>query len=189
MLYINRLSWLLTYILTTYKLHINYILTTYILHIFYIYPTYILYISYIYPTYIYKSPTYNYTFPTQQLHTSSRLKANSLTPFRSNRNRHSYYLTLNTSTIFSREFDALKPVRQSEAPFVSWKSLENLLVSPVLNSCVVVSFIVPEPIKTIGSSCFVRNFMNGSFGDRRSVSLQAVYDLDQAIIQNDPSNC
>jgi hypothetical protein len=39
---------------------------------------------------------------------------------------------------------------------------------------------VPEPIKTIGSSCFVRNFMNGSFGDRRSVSLQAVYDLDSS---------
>jgi hypothetical protein len=35
---------------------------------------------------------------------------------------------------------------------------------------------VPEPIKTIGSSCFVWHFMNGSFGDRRSVSLQAVYD-------------
>ena len=116
-------------------------------------------------------------FPTQQLHTSSRLKANSLTPFRSNRNRHSCYLILNASTIFSREFDALKPVRQSKAPFVLWKSLENLLASPVLNSCVVVSFIVPEPIKTIGSSCFVWHFMNGSFGDRRSVSLQAVYDL------------
>ena len=66
------------------------------------------------------------------------------------------------------------PIKQAQLPVASEKSLENSLTTHVFNCYEVVSFIVPDPIKTIRSCCSVKNLMNGSPASRRSVSLQAV---------------